>query len=526
MEKDKITALYCRISREDELNNISSSIETQKAYLKRYANQQRLFNIKYYIDDGYSGTNFDRPGFGAMQNDIENGQIEVVITKDLSRLGRDYLTTGYYIEHYFPSNGVRYIAINDQVDTLLNDNDFAPFRNIMNEWYARDISKKIRSAYHTKALNGEFKGPYPPYGYDKDPENRNRLIINSTQAINVRKIFNLYVHGVSVYGISKELRAKKVLTPRADLSRRVEKYNSDSTNRFPFDWSTKTILNILGNEEYTGIVICNKHQTQSFKSKKLLPNPEGLWIISKNRHEAIIDPELFGKVQQMFELRKKLPVTPHENIFKGKVRCEDCGKTLTLSIRPGRINSRTFDCSTYRRYGKIRCSSHYITFEKLQNSILGKLNSLIGLASQGFSAFCMNVQSHERFRGQSEDIQRLIKENETRLLEIDKLVKALYENYILGKIQEDKFYSLDKSFDDEKMSLIREIKGYQQQAENIKAQHDNVLILFGILSKYNFQTELNQEIIDELIEKIIVYKHKGINKTRDIEIFYKYVGKI
>lgn len=217
MEKEKITALYCRISREDELNNISSSIETQKAYLKRYANQHRLYNIKYYIDDGYSGTNFDRPGFGALQNDIENGQIEVVITKDLSRLGRDYLTTGYYIEHYFPTNSVRYIAINDQVVTLLNDNDFAPFRNIMNEWFARDISKKIRSAYHTKALNGEFTGPYPPYGYDKDPENKNHLLINSAQAIIVRKIFNLYVRGISIYGISKELRTEKVLSPRANL---------------------------------------------------------------------------------------------------------------------------------------------------------------------------------------------------------------------------------------------------------------------------------------------------------------------
>lgn len=175
---------------------------------------------------------------------------------------------------------------------------------------------------------------------------------------------------------------------------------------------------------------------------------------------------------------------------------------------------------------KIRCSSHYITFEKLQNSILGKLNSLISLAKQGFIEFCTIVQSHEKSLGQSEDIQRSIKENETRLLEIDKLVKALYENYILGKIQEEKFYSLDKSFDDEKMSLIREIRGYQQQVDDIRTQQDNVLILYTFLSKYNFQTELNQEIIDELIDKIVVYKHKGINKTRDIEIFYKHIGKI
>jgi len=210
MKTNRITALYCRISREDEMTDVSSSIETQKAYLKRYANQNKYENIKFYIDDGHSGTNFDRPGFMELKKDIENQLVSTAITKDLSRLGRDYLTTGYYMEHYFPVNNVRYIAVNDQVDTEKEDNDFAPFRNIMNEWYARNISKKIRSAYKTKALNGEFTGPYSSYGYNKDSKDKHKLIIDKKQAEVVKLIYKLYLDGLTVYKISIVLKYKKI----------------------------------------------------------------------------------------------------------------------------------------------------------------------------------------------------------------------------------------------------------------------------------------------------------------------------
>jgi len=526
MEKEKITALYCRISREDELNTVSSSIETQKAYLKRYANQQRMTNTKYYIDDGYSGTNFERPGFTELQSDIENNQVQIVITKDLSRLGRDYLTTGYYIEHYFPMNNVRYIAINDQVDTLLNENDFAPFRNIINEWYARDISKKIRSAYHTKALNGEFTGPYPPYGYDKDPSNKNKLVVNPIQAVIVKEIFNLYISGISVYGISKELQRDKVLTPRADLYKRQGRYRSDSTIRYPFDWSTKTILAILGNEEYTGSVVCNKHQTKTFKSKKLLQNPEDKWIITENRHEAIIDRERFTQVQNLLHENPILPKTPHENIFKGKIRCDDCGKTLTLSIRPGRKEARTYECSTYRRYGKIRCNSHYITYEWLEKSLLEKLNFLIDLTKLGENILLKEINKQRDSDSIFNDLGIDIEEKESRLHEIDKLIQVLYENYILRKIQEDKFYTLDRSFDEEKMSLIKEIKLLQQKQDDLKKQKENIFVFLQILSKYKNLSEINQVVVIELIDKIVISRLKGTNHYRSIEVFFKYVGKI
>ena len=250
MKTNKITALYCRISREDELIQESSSIETQKAYLSRYANSNKFYNIRYYIDDGYSGSNFDRPGFMELKKDIESQLVSIVITKDLSRLGRDYLTTGYYIEHYFPVNNVRYIAVNDQVDTEKEDNDFAPFRNIMNEWYARDISKKIRSAYKTKALNGEFTGPYPSYGYNKDLKDKHKLIINKKQAEVVRLIYKLYLKGVTVYKISKVLKDRKILTPRAELHKKYGVYITENVKKYPYDWATQSILSVLKNKVY------------------------------------------------------------------------------------------------------------------------------------------------------------------------------------------------------------------------------------------------------------------------------------
>lgn len=287
MKQNMITALYCRLSREDERSDASSSIETQKAYLKRYAMEQGLTNIKYYIDDGYSGTNFERPGFQELLEDIDNKIIENIIVKDLSRLGRNYLTTGYYIEHHFPINNIRFIAVNDQVDTIHQENDLMPFRNIMNEWYARDISKKIRSAYRTKAINGEFTGPSAPYGYTKDPNNKNHLVIEPKQADVIRSIFEMYINGLTIFKIIKRLKIKRILTPRASINEMTGKYVLPLTKKYPYEWSYKSIQAILSNEEYIGNLVCNKHSTISYKDKNLKLNPREELIITKSTHEAI-----------------------------------------------------------------------------------------------------------------------------------------------------------------------------------------------------------------------------------------------
>jgi len=523
MKANKITALYCRISREDEMTDVSSSIETQKTFLKRYANQNKYDNIQFYIDDGHSGVNFERPGFIALKQDIEINQIGIVITKDLSRLGRDYLTTGYYIEHYFPLHDVRYIAVNDQVDTDKSDNDLTPFRNIMNEWYARDISKKIRSAYKIKALNGEFTGPFPPYGYVRDPKDKHRLIVNQDQSEIVQRIFHLYLNGTSLYRISRILRQEKVLTPRADQFRLYAAYDSEYIKKYPFDWATQSILHILGNEEYTGKIICNKHQTSSFKSKKLKQNPKSDWIVSTNMHKPIIEKDLFDQVQQLMITKKKTTVVRHENIFKGKLRCNECGKTLSLSIRHDRGGHRSFACSTYR-CDTSKCTSHYIAYDDLNGFITGKINEMIQFCKIGRSKFVNKMITTKAIDQQKNELTQSIAESTHRLSEVDELTKKLFEKYVSDKITEDRFFDLDKSFDLEKIQLVKQIRECESKLNELNKEDKNMDAFFDLINDYVEIVDLKRNDVSRLIDKVVIHESKNKFNKRMIEVYFVYIG--
>jgi len=523
MKTNKITALYCRISREDEMTDVSSSIETQKAYLKRYANQNKYDNTKFYIDDGHTGANFERPGFISLKEDIENDQIGIVITKDLSRLGRDYLTTGYYIEHYFPLHDVRYIAVNDQVDTDKNDNDFAPFRNIMNEWYARDIGNKIRSAYKTKALNGDFTGLFPPYGYDRDPKDKHRLVLNQSQSAIVEKIFQLYVQGTSLYKISRILKQQKVLTPRADQFRLYGAYDSENIKKYPYDWASQSILHILRNEEYTGKIICNKHQTSSFKSKKLKQNPKSDWLVSTNMHAPIIDTALFDRVQKLMLMRKKTTVVHHENIFKGKLRCNECGKTFSLAIRPDRGGHRSFACSTYR-CDTSKCTSHYITYDYLKDFLTCKINEMIKVSKIGRTKFVSKYKKTKAIDNQKNELQRSIIESTNRLSEVDDLTKRLFEKYVSDKISEDRFYELDKSYDLEKVKLVKYIQEYESKIVELNKEEKNIDAFFDLISDHEQIINLQRKDITSLIDKVLIHEKKNKLKKRIVEVYFVHIG--
>ena len=523
MNERKITALYCRISREDEHIQESSSIETQRAFLTRYANSSKFYNIRYYVDDGYSGSNFDRPGFIELKKDIENQLVSIVITKDLSRLGRDYLTTGYYIEHYFPLNGVRYIAINDQVDTDKTDNDFAPFRNIMNEWYARDISKKIRSAYKTKALSGEFTGPYPSYGYNKDPKDKHKLRINKKQAEVVKLIYKLYLEGVTVYKISKVLKEKKVLTPRAELHKKYDVYVSDNIKKYTYDWAAQSILSVLRNEVYLGHIICNRYQTSSFKSKKLKVNPESEWIINKYMHIPIIDEDTFNQVQLLMKNKKKTHRVPHENIFKGKIRCNECGKTLSLSIRPDRDYHKSFACSTYRRH-TIRCTSHYITYDYLSELVMGKINEMIKLSKLGRTRFVTAIKKRKSLNKKINDLEDKMSFEKKRLNEIDILMKRLFEKYINDKVSEEKFYELDRLYDREKMTLIKNQRTNDTEMTDLRNIENDISSFYVLLESYDELEELKKDDIAQFIEKIVVLEKRNKYKKRVVKVYYTLIG--
>ena len=505
--------------------DVSSSIETQKAYLKRYAYQNKYDNIQFYIDDGHSGVNFERPGFIALKEDIERNQIGIVITKDLSRLGRDYLTTGYYIEHYFPLHDIRYIAVNDQVDTDKSDNDFTPFRNIMNEWYARDISKKIRSAYKTKALNGDFTGPFPPYGYDRDPMDKHKLVVNQDKSAIVQRIFHLYLHGTSLYRISRILRQEKVLTPRAEQYRVFGAYVSDHVKKYPYDWSQQSILHILRNEEYTGKIICNKHQTSSYKSKKLIQNPKTDWIVSANKHIPIIDKDQFEQVKQLILTKKKMTVVQHENIFKSKLRCNECGKTLSLSIRLDKGGHRSFACSAYRR-DTSKCTSHYIAYDDLKEFITGKINEMIQFSKVGRSKFINQLKETKAIEHKKNELTQSILRSTQRLSEVDDLTKKLFEKYVSDKITEDRFFDLSKLFDLEKIQLAKHVREFESKLNELNKEEQNMDAFFELISDHDETVDLQRNDVMKLIDKVLVDEKKSNFNKRIIKVYFRYIGAI
>ncbi|MGM9971435.1 MAG: recombinase family protein [Anaeroplasmataceae bacterium] len=373
---NKITALLCRLSKEDELRGDSQSIQTQKKMLLQYAKSNNFINTEFYVDDGYSGTNFNRPDFKRLMNDIDKGIIGTVIVKDLSRLGREYIEVGTLIEKVFPDKGIRFITINDDVDSINGIPDYMPFKNIINEMYAKDISKKIRSAYKAKALNGEYTGAYAPYGYIKDPNDKHHLIIDAETSAIVKKIFNLACNGYSAYQISQILKEEKVLKPRDKMIKDTGKYQGDLWTKYPYDWRPQTIYRIISNEEYLGHLVCNKNSTKSFKTKKLLPVDKNYWIKTLNTHEAIIDEDTFNKANLIFTRIKHRPKKNDINIFQGLLRCSSCGKALSIHDDK-RSDSKSYCCVTYRNYGKDYCSSHYIRYDLLYEYVLNDINSIL-----------------------------------------------------------------------------------------------------------------------------------------------------
>ncbi|XMB72167.1 recombinase family protein [Mycoplasmatota bacterium WC30] len=527
MNDKKITALYCRLSREDERADFSSSIETQKKYLSRQAKLLGLIKVKYYIDDGYSGTSFDRPAFKQLLQDIENKLIENILVKDLSRLGRNYLTTGYYIEHYFPINNVRFIAVNDQVDTDTKQNDFMPFKNIMNEWYARDISRKIKSAYRTKALNGEFTGSNAPYGYTKDSKNRNHLVIDPRQAYIVRIIYELYNEGKTIYKIIKYLKSKEILTPRAETNKATNKYDLYFTKIYPYDWNYKTIQSILSNEEYTGKLVCNKHATLSYKNKKLILNPKRDWIVINNTHEAIITQEIFNKAKQVMRSRYRKKATKNKHLFMGMIRCDKCGRTLTYSIDKRRNDRGMYVCSTYRVHGLARCTSHYIRYDKICKYVLKELSEFKEKAINNKKKLLDDIYKKKHSEMNLEEFNGIKNDDvKKRLVAIKKVFTQLYEDFALERITNDDYYHIKEQYELEKAKLEIEINNKKSVSIKKEKLVEDINGFIRILRGMKIDSELSKDNVDLLIEKIVISEKKDEKSNKSICIYYKNVGII
>ncbi len=526
----RITALYCRLSRDDELEGESNSITNQKSILSKYAKENSLANTRFYVDDGYSGTNFNRPDFQRLLADVNAGMIGTIIVKDMSRLGRDYLRVGMFTEITFPEANVRFIAINDGVDSESSvDNEFTPFRNIINEWYAKDTSKKIKAVFKAKGMSGKPLCTRPPYGYIKDPKDKYHWIVDDEAAEVVKKVFNLCVKGLGPKQIADLLTEQGIETPFLHYQRKGLP-TSMKTKEFPEIWSCQSIMNILDNQAYIGNTVNFKTYRKSYKSKKICYAPMEQWVVFENTHEAIIDRDTFEIVQRIRDGRKKrVNKSEEENIFAGLLFCADCGQKLYITRRADKRNSY-YNCSTYRKIKKGLCTAHQIGVNILEAAVLADLQRIFSMALKNEKEFADLFQS--KFKKEN-DIQvqkrkRELEDAKKKISQLDNTIQRLYVDMAKGLITEERFATLYKNFEAEQKALKAREQQLETEMQNVKEQEGKVAVFLKTVRKYKKITKLTSEILHEFIEKIIVHQCKVVDGKRQqkIEIVYNCVGCI
>lgn len=520
---DLITALYCRLSNDDDLQGESNSITNQKAMLQKYAEDNGFRNIQFYIDDGYSGTNFTRPDFIRMIDDVKAGKVGVIITKDLSRFGRDYLMTGQYIEIILPDYDVRYIAINDGVDTLRSENEMMVFKNVFNDWYARDTSKKIKAVFKAKGQSGKPLATNVPYGYKKSEADKNVWEIDENTASVVRRIFQLCIEGLGPAQIAKKLTAENILTPTSYKNYASRSINTTSSYR----WSCETVKDILSRAEYAGHTVNFKTSKKSYKSKKKIENPPEQWQIFKNTHKAIVSQEDFDLVQEIRN-NKRRRLTKHDEVspFSGMVYCADCGKRLYLAR--ARTMSQDYEhmkCSTYA-FDMSACSVHYIRTSVLTEILLSELNKICLLVREQEDEFLKIAAEHSIHRISSDlkAAKKKLTQTDKRIAELDRLFMKLYEDNVSGKISDERFEKMSANYETEQRELkklFEELNTAIQETEQKTADTEQFI---KAVRKYTNITELTPEIMHELIERIVVHapdKSSG-KRTQQIDIYYRF----
>ena len=532
LQADKITALYCRLSQEDMQAGESESIQNQKIILQKYADEHHFFNTRFFVDDGFSGVSFEREGIQAMLREVEAGNVATVITKDLSRLGRNYLKTGELIEIIFPEYEVRYIAINDGVDTAREDNEFTPLRNWFNEFYARDTSKKIRAVKQAKAQRGERVNGEAPYGYLIDPENRNHLIPDPEAAYVVKQIFAMYVRGDRMCKIQEWLRENEILTI-GEL-----RYRRTGSTRHPrpqlnawYNWPDKTLYDILTRKEYLGHTITAKTYKVSYKSKKTKKNPEDKQYFFPNTHEPLIDEETFELAQKRIATRQRPTKVDEIDIFSGLLFCADCGYKLYI-IRGAKTPDRkhAYTCGNYRNRARqdFVCTTHYIRKSVLMEVVLADLQRVMSYVKDHEQEFVKNANeynSQAMKRTLTQQRQELDKA-ERRVSELNVLFRKLYEDNALGKLSDEQFTFLTSGYDEEKKTLTHRIAELSGEIQTATERSTDVKRFVALVRKYTEISELTYENVHEFIDRILIHELDQETNTRKIEIFYSFVGKV
>ncbi len=536
---DRITALYCRLSvedtKEDKKNgkeDLSNSIQNQKAILLQYARDHRFPHPTFFIDDGYSGVTYDRPGFQKMLDEIEAGHVGAVITKDLSRLGRNSALTGLYINYTFPQNDVRYIAINDHFDSInpnSTDSDIAGIKNWFNEFFAKDTSRKIRAVQKAKGERGERLTVHVPYGYMKNPENPKEWIIDEEAAQVVKKIFTLCMNGRGPSQIADQLEKDKILTPTAYKNKQgVKTPHTEPEN--PYRWHESTIVNILERKEYIGATVNFKTYTNSIWDKKQRENPEENRVIFYNTHPAIIEQEVFDKVQEIRQQRHRRTATGKSSPFSGLVFCADCKQKLYYSTtKYFEKRQDFFICSTHRA-NKDKCSGHYIRAVVLEDLVWNHMKEVISYVTRYEAHF--RVEMEQKLRLQSEETIRVYKKRlaqaEKRIGELDRLFIKIYEDNAKGKLNDDRFAMMSKTYEDEQAQLKVEIVNLQKEIEVQERQIEDLEQFIQRARRYTDLTELTPYALRELVKAVYVEapdKSSGKRKQR-VHIEYDLVGYI
>ena len=531
MSNLKKTALYCRLSQDDGLEGDSNSIQNQKNILQKFAEDHHFPNPCFYVDDGFSGGNFQRPAFQQMISDMENGEIGIIVTKDLSRLGRNQLHTGLYIEERFPMFGVRYIAINDNVDTDSSEsNDLMPFKNLFNEWFIRDTSRKIRAVLKAKAERGERLGTRAPYGYIKDPETK-KLAVDDEAAAIVRRIFAMCASGNGPSQIARILKKEQVLTPTMYAYTRYGMNHTCLDTAHPYNWSDSAIANLLENEIYLGNTVNMKYSTKSYKDKRRVEHSREECLVFKDTHPALITQEVWDIVQRVRKNRRRPTKMEEQNKYSGLVFCADCGSNMVLHrARTMSASYNHFTCRTYKKDGE-SCTGHYIRECVLDEVVLEDLRRVTAMARERPEEFAAYIGSR-----QSAEIQREIRRQgkelaamRKRKAELDAIFKKLYEDSVLSRITTEQFQMLSSSYTEEQNQIAA---GIPQKEADIQRLRETVSGADGFLDKakrYTDITELTPELLRLFIEKIVVHEKEAKwskHAPQTVEIYYNGIGYV
>ena len=528
-----ITALYCRLSRDDGTESESNSIGNQKKLLSQKAKEMGLTDTKYYVDDGYTGTNFNRPGFQQLIDDIEIGLVSAVMVKDLSRLGRDYVSVGNYTDSYFPEHNVRFIAVNDAIDSDEGESEIAPFKNILNEMYARDISKKIRSSHRLRGSMGEPLSQ-PPYGYMKSPENKKKWIIDPEAATVVKSIFKMCLDGKGNETIARELQENKVLIPMAYWRSKGLNRGGKKTQTNPYKWCKTTIQKILSQQEYCGDIINFKTYSKSFKNKTRYENSKENWAVFKDVNEPIIDRETFETVQKFIsKTKRRAPKKENgeRSIFNGLIYCGDCHSKMRYHTSTSNKEIHYFTCSDNKVDYRGKCPGrHYVRADALEEVVkleLRRLVEMLEIDESYFAQLLLRKNDEEREKDKKfleSELQKAIARNNT----VSQIYEKLYEDNVIGKVSDEWFVELSHKYEKERMNLKAKIADTRHKIEELKNNNSEYEKFISAIRRFMQMDNLTSPLLRELIDHIDIFETEGTGKSRTqrIVIYYRFIGYI